>query len=218
MPPETRTPFVIVSTLVDDPGAVISVRLEGAFTSVLVRSVPPQDPPYLPYAAVCATDEVRWVHAPFYGVFVGFRSPDLEPGATIPGLHLHGLDRLRTTGGHNNDLRVRDAGLSVGISRDVAMHLPERTMTDLLETPPDMRRVHRALLRSGPRTIAEVATALDLEIDEATRRLEWLADRDCITELPGGLAGPGGEPRWQTAQRAHGTRSPSAMAGLLDSL
>ena len=68
MPPETRTPFVVVSTLdsprtvrlrdvgrdaviaavedlVDDPGAVVSVRLEGAFTWVLVRSVPPREPP-----------------------------------------------------------------------------------------------------------------------------------------------------------------------------
>ena len=67
-----------VEDLVDDPGAVVSVRLEGAFTSVLVRSVPPQVPPYRPYAEVCATDEVRWVHRPFYGVFVGFRFPDLE--------------------------------------------------------------------------------------------------------------------------------------------
>jgi alpha-acetolactate decarboxylase len=79
MPLETRTPFVIVSTLdsprtirlrdvdrdavaaaveslVDDPGAVVSVRLEGVFTSVLVRSVPPQDPPYRTYAEVCDSD------------------------------------------------------------------------------------------------------------------------------------------------------------------
>ena len=66
-----------VEDLVDDPGAVISVRLEGSFTSVLVRSVPPQDPPYRPYLEVCATDEVRWEHRPFEGVFVGFRFPDL---------------------------------------------------------------------------------------------------------------------------------------------
>jgi acetolactate decarboxylase len=241
MPLETRTPFVVVSTLdsprtvrlrdvdreqviaavedlVDDPGAVVSVRLEGAFSSVLVRSVPPQDPPYRPYAEVCATDEVRWVHAPFYGVFVGFRFPDLEAGSTIPGLHLHGLDRLRTTGGHNHDLRVTDAVLSVGVSRDVVMHLPDRTMTDLLETPPDMRRVQRALLRSGPRTVVEVAAALDITADEAARRLEWLADRGFVTELPGGLAGLGGEPRWSTALRAHGRRPSNAVSTLLDSL
>lgn len=241
MPLDTRTPFVVVSTmdspttvrlrdvgrtevaaaiedLVDDAGAVVSVRLEGAFTSVLVRSVPPQEPPYRPYAEVCQTDEVRWVHEPFYGVFVGFRFPDLEPGATIPGLHLHGLDRLRTTGGHNHDLHVRDAVLSVGVSRDVVMHLPDRSMTDLLETPPDMRSVQRHLLRAGPRTIAQVSSALDIDDTEATRRLEWLADRGYVTEWSGGVGGLGGEPRWQTNLRAHGTKASGRVADLLDSL
>jgi acetolactate decarboxylase len=241
MPPETRTPFVVVSTLdsprtarlrdvdrdgvaaavedlVDDRGAVVSVRLEGAFTSVLVRSVPPQDPPYRPYAEVCATDEVRWVHRPFYGVFVGFRFPDLEPGSTIAGLHLHGLDRLRTTGGHNHEMHVKDAVLSVGVSRDVVMHLPDRTMTDLLETPPDMRAVQRRLLRSGPSTTAQVAAALGISPDEAATRVEWLADRGFVTELAGGIAGLGGAPRWQTALRAHGSRASGRVADLLDSL
>lgn len=242
MPLETRTPFVVVSTLdsprtvrlrdvdrggviaavedlVDDPGAVVSVRLEGAFSSVLVRSVPPQEPPYRPYAEVCLTDEVRWVHKPFYGVFVGFRFPDLEsPGATIPGLHLHGLDRLRTTGGHNHELQVKDATLSVGVSRDVVMHLPDRTMTDLLETPPDMRAVQRRLLRSGPSTIPDVAAALGVSDIEARRRMDWLADRGFVIELAGGIAGLGGEPRWQTALRAHGRRASGTVADLLDSL
>jgi acetolactate decarboxylase len=244
MPLDTRTPFVVVSTLdsprtarlrdvtraaviaavedlVDDPGAVVSVRLEGAFTSVLVRSVPPQDPPYRPYAEVCRTDEVRWEHRPFYGVFVGFRFPDLEgprTGATIPGLHLHGLDRLRTTGGHNHDLHVKDAVLSVGVSHDVVMHLPDRTMTDLLETPPDMRAVQRRLLRSGPSTIDEVATALGVGQAEAAARMEWLADRGFVSELTGGIGGLGGPPRWQTALRAHGTRPSGVVADLLEAL
>lgn len=241
MPLDTRTPFVVVSTmesprkvrlrdvsreqvaaavedLVDDAGAVVSVRLEGAFTSVLVRSVPPQEPPYRPYAEVCLTDEVRWVHEPFYGVFVGFRFPDLEPGSTLPGLHLHGLDRLRTTGGHNYEMQVRDAVLSVGVSHDVVMHLPDRSMTDLLETPPDMRAVQRHLLRSGPRTVGQVAASLAINDAESARRLEWLADRGFVTELPGGLADLGGEPRWQTNLRAHGSKASGKVADLLDSL
>ena len=241
MPLDTRTPFVVVSTLdnpttvrlhdvglaevsaaieglADDPGAVVSVRLEGAFTTVLNRSVKPQDPPYRPITDVCATDEVRWVHKPFYGVFVGFRFPDLEPGATIPGLHLHGLDRLRTTGGHNYDLHVKDAVLSVGVSHDVVMQLPDRSMLDLLETPHDMRAVQRRLLRSGPSTIDQLSRSLGLDAAETSRRLEWLADRGYVTEQPGGLAGLGGEPRWRTSLRAHGMRSSGAVADLLEAL
>ncbi len=238
MPLETRTPFVIVSTLdsprtvrlrdvgteamaaaiedlVDDPGAVVSVRLEGVFTSVLMRSVRPQDPPYRTIDEVCRTDEVRWVHKPFYGVMVGFRFPDLEPGATIPGLHLHGLDRLRTTGGHNYELQVKDAVLSVGVSRDVVMHLPDRTMTDLLETPPDMRAVQRQLLRSGPRTIDDIARAMSISADAVSVRIAWLADRGFVTEITEEL---GGEPRWQTALKAPGMHTSGRVADLLDSL
>lgn len=241
MPPETRTPFVIVSTLdnprtvrlqdvdragvvaavedlVEDPGAVVSVRLEGSFSWVLVRSVPPQDPPYRPYAEVCQTDEIRWRRAPFHGVFVGFRFPDLEAGAAIPGLHLHGLDRLRTTGGHNHDLQVRDAVLSVSVSHDVAMHLPDKSMLDLLETPAEIRTIQRRLLRSGPSTLAEVAAATGLPPAVVTAHMDWLADRGFVAELPDGVAGLGGEPRWRVTLTAHGSRASGRVADVLDSL
>lgn len=238
MPPETRTPFVVVSTLdsprtvrlrdvdrdavvaaiedlADDPGAVLSVRLEGVFDYVLVRSVPPQDPPYRPYAEVCVTDEVRWEHQPFFGVFVGFRFPDLSPGATIPGLHLHGLDRLRTTGGHNHDLRVRDAVLSVGASHDVVMSLPERSMTDLLETPGDMRRAQREMLRAGAVTLAQLAVALQVDEFEARRRLEWLSDRGYAVADDSADADA---VRWRTSLRAPASRAGGRVADLLESL
>ena len=93
------------------PGALSEVRVEGRFRRVLVRSVPAQDPPYRPYLEVCASQEVRWEHHDFEGVFVGFRFPNLEGGATIGGLHLHGMDTGRTTGGHNHELHIEDAEL-----------------------------------------------------------------------------------------------------------
>lgn len=239
MPPETRTPFIIVShlesprtmrvrdasrdeviamieDLVDDPGAVVSVRLEGSFSSALMRSVPPQDPPYRPFLEVSETDEVRWTLAPFHGVLVGFRFPDLHPGATIPGLHLHGLDNLRTTGGHNHDFHVRDALLSVGISHDVVMHLPDRSMSDLLETPDDVRAVQRTLLRSGGSTAAEVAEGLNIDPAEATRRLEWLADRGYAE--PQAAETTGGDPTWRMILRAPASKATGRIADVLDSL
>ncbi len=115
-------------------------------------------------------------------------------------------------------MHVKDAVLSVGVSRDVVLHLPDRTMTDLLETPPDMRAVQRRLLRSGPSTIDDIAVALDIDPAEAAARLTWLADRGFVSELAGGVGGLGGEPRWQTALRAHGTRASGRMADLLASL
>ncbi len=239
VPLTRRTPFVVVSTmdspstarlrdvdragvaaaiddLADDPAAIVTVRLEGSFSRVLLRSVPPQDPPYRPYQEVCAADEVRWEHHRFYGVFVGFRFPDLTPGATIPGLHLHGLDRLRTTGGHNHELHVDDALLSVSVSRNVTVQLPERSMTDLLETPGPMRAIQRTLLRTGGATTAGVAAILDISESLARQRLTWLAERGYVAEeTPGGSLA---EPLWRTSLRVPASRSSGRVADLLDSL
>lgn len=235
MPADTRTPFAVVTTLesprtarlrdldragviaaiedlVDDRDAVVAVRLEGSFTSVLVRSVPAQEPPYRPYAEVCASDEVRWEHRPFFGTFVGFRFPDLDPAATIPGLHLHGLDRLKSTGGHNHDLQVRDAVLSVGISRDVVMHLPDRSMLDLLETPPNLRRVQRQILRGGSQTIEEIAAACGVAPTIIAGQLDWLADRGYVTPVQGSPT------RWTTALRASARRGSDRLDDILRTL
>ena len=236
MPGTTRTPFAVVShlddpqtqrlrdvsreqvlacieDLVNDPGAVITVRLEGVFDRVLVRSVPPQDPPYRPYAQVCQTDEVRWEHKPFYGVFVGFVFPDLSPGATIPGLHLHGLDRMRSTGGHNHEMHVRDATLSVSATREVVMQLPERSMVDLLQTPDPVRKVQRELLRAGTASAAQLGAALGSSENDVTRHLEWLADRGYVVAVA-----HEGRTLWRTSLRTPGVEPTGQLAQLLDLL
>lgn len=239
--PETKTPFVVLTNmesptttrvggidrdgvsarieeLVDDPNAVVAVRLEGRFSRVLVRSVPAQTPPYRPYTEVCASDEVRWEHHDFEGVFVGFRFPALDGGATIGGLHLHGLDSGRTTGGHNHELVVADAELSVSSTHDIAITLPDRSMIELLEMPPELRSLQRLLLRRGALSVQHLAAQLDVGEGEILSRLTWLADRGFVEELSGGVAGLGGSPRWRITLRARGQRIPARAAELLGDL
>jgi acetolactate decarboxylase len=239
--PEVRTPFVVLTTMespvrrrvagldregiiavvediVPDPQAVVAVRLEGTFERVLVRSVPAQSPPYRPYAEVCATDEVRWFHERFSGVFVGFRFPDIDGGDVIGGLHLHGLDDARSTGGHNHELVVEDALLTVSTSHEVALALPDRSMLDLLELPAEIRAVQRALLRRGAMSVERVATAVGTDVVEAHRRLEWLADRGFAEELGEGIAGLGGAPRWRIVMRGRSNRLPERVEALLADL
>lgn len=241
LPPDTRVPFIVLTTmesptrtrlrdvpnssvlgeiesLVPDPNAVVAVRIEGRFRRVLVRSVPAQSPPYRPVAEVCASDEVRWEHKPFEGVFVGFRFPDISGGETIGGLHLHGLDVDRTTGGHCYELDVEDAELSVASSHDVALTLPDRSMVDLLEMPEELRSVQRVLLRRGALTSAQVASAIGTDESEAVIRLGWLADRGFAEEWTSGVAGLGGAPRWRIMLRTRETRLPSRVEALLADL
>jgi acetolactate decarboxylase len=232
MAPETLTPFAVVAhlrhprrvrvtdtdrdgvaamveQLVHDPAAVVAVRLEGRFHSVLVRSVAPQEPPYLPYADVCARDEVRWEHRPFEGVFVGFRFPELRSGAAIPGLHLHGLDLARTTGGHNYELVVDDAELSVGATHELMLSLPDSAIVELLETGTEVRAAQRALLHHGSSTPEELANHLAVSHAVAREHLEWLADRG-LAEL---RAEPTGE-RWHCNLRS----APRGLSRVLDTL
>jgi len=202
-----------IEGLVDDPGAVVAVQLEGTFREVLVRSVPPQEKPYRPVEEVCATDEVRFEHATFEGVFVGFRFPDLEGGAALPGLHLHGLDHARTTGGHLYELQVVDAELAVGVTRDIVLSLPDRSMLDLLETESDVRAVQRALLRLGTPTTADIAADLGLSPVAVEERLAWLADRGFAE--PRASSGP---ERWHSILVARPRVLPQRLLDALDAL
>jgi acetolactate decarboxylase len=241
LPSDARLPFVVVTTL-DSPvrvrlrdtdlpsvtrtiaelaattDAVIAVRLEGSFEKVLLRSVAGQVPPYRPIAEVIATDEVRFEHQTFDGVFVGFQFPDVGAGAVIPGLHLHGLDVGRTTGGHNYELSVLDAELSVSTTRNVAVALPDHSMTELLSMPDPLRAVQRALLRRGPLTSRGVAAALDISLDEASERLTWLADRGYVSEWSSGLADLGGQPRWRMSLQGPTRKLPASVDRLLGDL
>ena len=246
--PETLTPFVVLTTiehprrirlrdvdrdgviaaidqLVDDRAGVVAVRLEGRFTRVLVRSVPAQDPPYRPYIEVCATDEVRWEHHDFNGVFVGFSFPDLGSGATIAGLHLHGLDTDRTTGGHNHELVVDDAELTVSTSHDITLALPDRSMIELLEMPDEIRSVQRSILRHGPQSVARLAADLGIDEAEASRRLHWLADRGFAEEGPADPSASGqggtdasGAPVWRITMRSRRRALPDKLDDLLRDL
>lgn len=233
MSPDTLTPFAVLTTM-DDPttrrvagldleeisatvdhlvgarAGVIAIRLEGTFTKVVLRSVKAQDPPYRPFVEVVATDEVRWEHERFEGVFVGFCFPDLQTPDIIGGLHLHGLDDARSTGGHNYALSVEDAELSVETSDEIALTLPDRSMIELLELPAELRSVQRELLRAGALDTAGLAQRLGSSVEETTERVEWLADRGFLTADD--------QDRWQITMRSQSLRMSERLEGLLDGL
>lgn len=207
-----------IGELAGRPDVIVAARVEGSFSSVLMRSVPGQTPPYRPIAEVLASDEVRWRHESFDGVFVGFSFPDFGGGAVIPGLHLHGLDTTRSTGGHNHEIHIVDAELSVSTTRSVGIALPDRSMVELLSMPDSLRAVQRVLLRRGALTTEGVANALGIPVADAIERLTWLADRGFVAEHAGGLAGLGGDPRWHITMRGPSRKLPRRVDQLLADL
>jgi acetolactate decarboxylase len=91
----------------------VAVRLEGRFSRVRFRSVPPQKPPYPPLTEAARGQQVH-DRSEIAGTVVGFRYPAFMEGLNVPGWHLHFITADRTQGGHLLDL----SGLEVRGSID----------------------------------------------------------------------------------------------------
>jgi acetolactate decarboxylase len=81
------------------PGRPVTIRIDGRFEAVRVRSVPKQDPPYPRLADAIAQQQVSELGA-VSGSMVGFCFPDPLDGIEMVGWHLHFVTDDRTRGGH----------------------------------------------------------------------------------------------------------------------
>jgi acetolactate decarboxylase len=97
-----------IDARVGHPDIVHAVRIEGAFERLHLRSVPRQEAPYKPLAAVLAHQSVFDFEG-LEGTLVGFRFPDLGLGVGIAGYHLHFVSADRARGGHVLDCRATGA-------------------------------------------------------------------------------------------------------------
>jgi len=84
-----------------------AIRLTGTFSSIKVRSVPRQNPPYASLPAVVKTQSVFELHD-VKGTLVGFRCPAYVKGLNVPGYHFHFLTEDRRAGGHVLDCAVKE--------------------------------------------------------------------------------------------------------------
>lgn len=123
LPPETHTPFALVTHFTPTVSAAVpegldlagldawlalllppanhiqAVRIDGRFASLKLRSVPRQTPPYPPLSAAL-TQQVTFEYHDLDGSLIGFRFPAYAQGINASGTHFHFLDAGRTLGGH----------------------------------------------------------------------------------------------------------------------
>jgi len=97
--------------------SVAAIRIDGTFRDVLLRSEHKQDPPFLPLNEVLR-HEVQFPFDSWSGTLAGFAFPQQSgstatSGATISGLHLHGLSFDRTSGGHVHHATTIQATLNL---------------------------------------------------------------------------------------------------------
>ncbi|MBS4097828.1 MAG: acetolactate decarboxylase [Sulfuricella sp.] len=170
VPDELTTPFATVAfaqpTIVKDLGPVASlaelekaidallpttnlfyaVQVHGRFAALKTRSVPAQKKPFPKLTEVVKTQAV-FPFRDIAGTLVGFRSPGFSGGLTVPGYHLHFLDKERTRGGHLLDCTFAAARLEITVLPRWNVELPERGAfagSDLTRTrEEDVRKVEK---------------------------------------------------------------------------
>jgi acetolactate decarboxylase len=89
-----------IDSEIGNPNFFQAIRIEGAFPSLALRSVPRQTPPYRPLADVVKEEQVTFELKDARGTLIGFRSPDYANGITVPGYHFHFISDDRRHGGH----------------------------------------------------------------------------------------------------------------------
>jgi acetolactate decarboxylase len=170
VPDELTTPFATVAfsqpTIVKEIGPVVSlaelektidtllptanlfyaVQVHGRFAAIKTRSVPAQKKPYPKLTEVVKTQSV-FPFRDITGTVVGFRSPPFSGGLTVPGYHLHFLDKERAKGGHLLDCAFTAARLEITVLPRWNVELPEHGAfagSDLMRTrEEDVRKVEK---------------------------------------------------------------------------
>ncbi len=99
-------------------------KVQGTFSSITVRSVPPQEKPY-PRLSVIASTQKEYTYERVEGTIVAFRCPDYVDGINLPQWHLHFLSSDTTKGGHVLLLDITEANMQIGVMRNYHIMLPE---------------------------------------------------------------------------------------------
>jgi acetolactate decarboxylase len=103
-----------------------SIKLEGVFKFIKLRSVPRQEKPYQPLTDALKKETVFELKK-IKGTAVGFRMPGYIEGLNLPGYHLHFITDDKKMGGHLLDCLIQEARIEIDLSSDFYMTLPETT-------------------------------------------------------------------------------------------
>lgn len=101
-----------------------AIRVDGRFSMVKTRAIPPQNRPYQPLADV-VHQQVVVTFAGVEGTLVGFWTPQYMKGLNVPGFHWHFIARDRTRGGHVLDVSFSGLVARIDVGQNLCLQLPE---------------------------------------------------------------------------------------------
>lgn len=104
--------YTVITELFPDDDTIYAVKVTGDFADVQARSVPPQDLPYPPLAAVIENQSVFDLGA-VSGTLTGFWFPNWMAGINVAGFHQHFISADNATGGHALDYTIENVTISI---------------------------------------------------------------------------------------------------------
>lgn len=106
-----------------DLNSFCAVRIDGTFSQIKTRSVPPQNKPYPPLVEV-TKNQPEFLFENVEGVLFGFRCPSYVKGINVTGYHLHFLTRNEKQGGHLLSATLKEGWVDLDNCHRFNMILP----------------------------------------------------------------------------------------------
>lgn len=100
-----------------------AIKIKGEFEFVKTRTVPRQEPPYLPMLEAIE-NQPTFMFQNETGIIAGFRSPQFTQGINVAGFHEHYINEQRQGGGHVLDYQLKNGSLQIGVISRLTIDLP----------------------------------------------------------------------------------------------
>jgi acetolactate decarboxylase len=116
----------ILDTEIENRNLFYTFKVSGEFSYVKVRSVPPQQKPYLPLEEV-TKNQPTFEYENVRGTLLGFWCPTYVDGINVPGYHLHFISEDKTMGGHLLEVKCKNGTILADQTPSFQMTLPENS-------------------------------------------------------------------------------------------
>jgi acetolactate decarboxylase len=116
-----------IQALIDEmvpENLLCAFRIDGHFAKVETRTVPRQEPPYVPMLEAIE-NQPEFTFENTRGTLIGFRCPPYVQGINVAGFHVHYITDDRCGGGHVLDYRVLEGSVNIAKVPNLHISLPE---------------------------------------------------------------------------------------------
>jgi len=114
----------LLDTLIPGSNSAFAIRIEGTFSHMKTRSIPPQQKPYKKLEEVLKSQPI-FEFEKIKGTMVGYRFPPYVKGVNQPGYHFHFITEDRKSGGHVLDLKIADINAEYARQNNLQISFPQ---------------------------------------------------------------------------------------------